>query len=305
MIREIHTNAWKVVLAVASACLIVFAYTFPVAAITPLPTPQPQPGSYGLEAVKKQPPPTVGATITTPGSGASFSSSPITVSGICPNELLVQIYNNGVMAGSVMCENGSFRLEVGLFPGINELSAMVYDWLDQAGPASNTVTVNYTDTNFAEFGQSITLTSAYGRRSATTGAELAWPLQLSGGTGPYAFSIDWSDGKSAELKSQSLAGLVTTEHTYKKAGIYPVNIKVTDVKGVSAFLQVTAVANGKVDSNTPANKSQATGKTQILWIPAAISLALLIPSFWLGRRSQLVSIRNKMLRERAVYNKQK
>ena len=84
-------------------------------AVTPLPIPDPQPGGFGLEAVKKQAPPTMGATITTPSSGASFSSSPITVNGLCPQGLLVQLYNNNVMVGSVMCDNGSFSIEVSLF----------------------------------------------------------------------------------------------------------------------------------------------------------------------------------------------
>ena len=302
MVHEIHFNAQRALLTIVGMCLLtLFVYpSLTATAITPLPTPDPKPGSFGLEATKKKPPPTVGATITTPGSGASFSTSPITVNGICPNDLLVQVYDNGVMVGSVMCKNGSFSLQVSLFAGANELSAMVYDELDQTGPVSNIVTVNYADTSFAEFGSLITLTSSYGRRSAPTGSQLDWPLQLSGGTGPYAFSIDWNDGRASELKSQSLAGLVTTSHTYKKAGIYQVNVKVSDVKGVSAFLQVIAVSNGKVDSNS-SNDTNTGATTKILWIPAAVSLALLIPSFWLGRRSQLVSLRNKMLKERDAY----
>jgi len=273
----------------------------PASAITPLPTPDAKPGTFGLEATKKQPPPSQGATITTPGNGAAFSTSPINVAGICPNDLLVQIYNNGVMVGSVMCKSSSFSLQVSLFAGVNELTAIVYDDLDQAGPTSNVVTVNYSDTNFAAFGAQITLTSSYGRRSAATGSELSWPLQLAGGTGPYAFSIDWGDGSSPELKSQALAGLVTITHTYKRAGIYQVNIKVTDVNGVTAFLQVIAVSNGKVDTATASGTSTTTPQARILWIPAAVALALLIPTYWLGRRSQLVTIRNKMLKERDTY----
>lgn len=276
------------------------------AAINQLPTPAPKPGSYGLEAVKRQPPPTTGASITTPGSGASYATSPITVNGICPNDLLVQIYNNGVMVGSVMCRGGSFSLQVSLFAGVNELSAIVYDDLEQAGPTSNIVTVTYTDTRFTAFGSLITLTSSYGRRSAPVGSQLTWPLQLSGGTGPYAFSIDWGDGSTAALKSQSLAGLVNIDHTYKRAGIYQVNVKVTDVNGVSAFLQLIAVSSGRVESSTasPASATQAAQTTRVLWLPALIALVLLLPAFWLGRRSQIVSLRNKMLKERDNYNKQ-
>ncbi|RYF29241.1 MAG: hypothetical protein EOO17_02090 [Chloroflexi bacterium] len=92
----------------------------------------------------------------------------------------MQILNNGVMVGSVMCSNGSFTLQVSLFAGTNELSALVYDDLDQAGPVSNIVTVTYNDTRFTAFGSLITLTSSYGRRSAAAGGPLSWPLQLSG-----------------------------------------------------------------------------------------------------------------------------
>ena len=288
--------------AVLMAVLVTLITAGATHAITPLETPDPKPGSFGVEATKKQPPPSRGATISTPGNGSSFSNSPITVSGICPTGLLVQVYNNNVMVGAAMCTNGSFRVQVGLFPGTNELTAIVYDDLGQAGPVSNTVRVTYRDTNLAAFGQAITLTSSYGRRSAAAGSQLSWPLQLSGGTGPYAFSIDWGDGGKAELKSQSLAGVVSIAHTYKKAGIYNVNITVTDANGVTAFLQVVAVASGQVDETAAATEEKtSSAKPQILWIPTVIALILLIPTYWLGKHSQLVIIRNKMLKERDSY----
>lgn len=303
MIGKIRQSAQWILPVIVGMVLLAVADSRGVSAITPLQTPSPMPGSYGLEATKKKPAPTQGATITTPGNGASFSTIPVTVNGICPNDLLVQVYDNGVMVGSVMCKNGSFSVQVSLFAGTNELTAIVYDEIDQTGPTSNTVTVNYTDTSFRAFGALITLTSSYGRRSAAAGAPLSWPLQLSGGTGPYAFSIDWGDGSAPELKSQAIGGVVTINHTYKKAGVYQVNIKVTDVNGVSAFLQVIAIANGKVDSAAAgAATGQSNGtsaeKVTVLWIPAAVTVAMLPPAFWLGRRSQVVSIRNKMLKER-------
>ena len=301
MEQKIHLSSqWVLPVIIGSCLLALVVFVRPTSAINAIPTPEPKPGSYGLEATKTQAPPTQGATITTPGNGASFSTSPITVNGICPTDLLVQVYNNNVMVGAVMCTNGSFSAQVSLFAGTNELSAIVYDTLDQAGPVSNIVTVNYNDTNFSAFGALITLTSSYGRRSAAAGTDLGWPLQLSGGTGPYAFSLDWGDGTPTELKSQSLAGVVSIAHTYKRAGIYQANIKVTDTNGVSAFLQVIAVSNGKVDTTSEAtNTAGDTTKPQVLWAPAAVALVLLLPSFWLGRRSQIVSLRNKMLKERS------
>jgi len=308
MVHKIHFSAqWALPMTIGVCLLALFVFARPVAAINQLPIPDPKPGSYGLEATKTQPPPKVGATITTPGNGASFTTSPITVNGICPNDLLVQVYDNSVMAGSVLCKGGSFSVQVSLFAGSNELSAIVYDDLEQAGPASAVVTVTYTDTRFSAFGALITLTSSYGRRSAPAGDVLTWPLQLSGGNGPYAFSTDWGDGIAAELKSQPFTGVVSLAHAYKKAGIYQVNVKVTDVNGVSAFLQVIALGNGKVDAssaNSSSADSAASGAastTKVLWVPALVSVVLLAPAFWLGRLSQLTSLRNKMLKDRDNY----
>ena len=300
MVGKIQISAqWVLPVIIGSCLLALFVFVKPSAALDALPTPEPKPGSYGLEATKTQPAPTQGATITTPGNGASFSTSPISVNGTCPTDLLVQIYNNDVMVGSVMCKNGSYTIQVSLFAGTNELTAIVYDTLDQAGPVSNKVTVNYNNTNFSSFGALITLTSSYGRRSAAAGTQLSWPVQLSGGTGPYAFSIDWGDGSATELKSQSLSGQVALAHTFKKAGIYQTNIKVTDVNDVSAFLQVIAVSNGQLDESSETSGATDTeNKTQVLWVPAVVALVLLLPAFWLGRKSQVVSIRNKMLKER-------
>lgn len=306
MKHKIRSSAqWVFPILVGGCLLALLAFVRPAQAITQIPTPPPQPGSYGLEATKPKAPPKVGATISTPGNGSSFSTSPITVNGICPTDLLVQVYDNGVMVGSVICKNGSFSMQVSLFAGKNELSAIVYDELDQPGPKSNIVTVTYTDTHFTAFGALVTLTSSYGRRSAATGSELGWPLQLSGGTGPYAFSIDWGDGTPMELKSQSFGGVVAIAHVYKKAGIYAVNVRATDVGGVSAFLQVVALASGKVDDVSAAKDSADTPPPAILWTPTIASMVLLLPAFWLGRQSQLVSLHNKMLKERDSYKQKK
>lgn len=314
MIQKIHFSAQWAFLATIGMCLLaLFVCVGPVGAINQIPDPSPIPGSYGIAATKTQPPPTQGATITTPGNGASFNTSPITVNGICPTGMLVQVYNNGVMVGAVMCASGSFSVQVSLFAGANELTAIVYDQLGQAGPTSNTVTVNYTDTSFKAFGQLITLTSTYGRRSAAANAQLQWPLQLSGGTGPYAFSIDWGDGTPAQLKSQAFAGVVNISHVYKKAGVYQISVRVTDANGLSAYLQLVAVANGKVDNsatpsapNTASGAGASTKPPQILWIPIIFLLLLLPTSYWLGRRSQNIILRNKLLRDRDKYeNEQK
>jgi hypothetical protein len=285
-------------------CLMAFGMSLQANAITPLPTPPPRAGSYGLEATKKQLPPTTSATISTPGNGASFSDSPITVAGLCTTGLLVQVYDNGVMVGAIDCKNGSFSLQVSLFTGQNDLTTIQYDDLEQAGPQGNTVTVTYNNANFSAFGALITLTSNYGRRAADPGSTLSWPLLLSGGTGPYAFSIDWGDGRKPDLKSQALAGEIDISHVYSQSGIYHVTVKVTDVNGVSAFLQLVAIANGKpsaTGSTSGSSKGGSTIVTKVIWWPAVVCLILLPLAYWTGRRSELVSLHRKLEKDMSDY----
>ena len=287
------------------AVVIALAAGSTVQAITPLPIPPPQSNSYGLEATKKQPPPSTAPTVSSPGNGASYSTSPITVSGVCTTDLLVQVYNNGVLAGAMICKGGSYSVQVSLFTGTNEITAIQYDELDQASPVSNTVTVTFNNgTAATAFSAQMTLTSNYGRRAANPGSSLVWPLILSGGTGPYAFSIDWGDGSAAELKSQSLSGIVNINHTYKQSGLYRVMVKVTDVNGQTAFLQLVAVANGtpKTETNaSAADGNKTTVVNKVMWIPTVLIFALMLPTYWLGRRSMLISLRRKMEKDMEKY----
>jgi hypothetical protein len=292
-------GTYSLVIGVLAALLI----TAPAHALNPTPIPTPKSSSYGLEATKTQSPPETPPTISTPGSGASYGTSPITVSGVCQTDLLVQVYNNGVLAGSIICTNGSYTLQVTLYLGQNDLTAFQYDDLEQASPISNSVSVTYTSPSLAAFGTSITLTSNYGRRAANPGSTLTWPLILAGGSGPYAFSIDWGDGTSPELKSQPLPGEINISHVYKQAGLYKVTVKVTDVNGVSAFIQLTAVANGQPAATTASDSknTSTTYVTKVMWFPAVIVALLLLPTYWIGRRSQLVTLHRKLEKEMAEY----
>lgn len=260
--------------------------------------------SFGVEMTIPSPPPTQGATITTPSNGQSFSELPVRVSGICPQDLLVKILVNDVMAGSAFCTDGTFSLDVSLYTGQNDIQARVYDNLDQEGPVSNTVSVSFNNAQFSAFGTLITLTSNFARRAAAPGATLTWPLQLSGGSGPYALSINWGDGTPLELKSQSFAGAFDISHIYKNPGVYQVVIRVSDTNGVSAFLQVTAVATGSPTAGVTVDKDSGTGgitKTILLWQPAIILLLLAIPAFWLGRRYELSELRKQIERDAEKY----
>ncbi|HVW23229.1 MAG TPA: PKD domain-containing protein [Candidatus Saccharimonadales bacterium] len=255
-------------------------------------------GSIGLQGEISQAAPTQGATITVPSNGATFSSLPITVSGLCPSNLLIKIFSNNVFVGSTFCSNGSYSLKVDLFNGQNQLVARDYDSLDQAGPDSNTVNVTFNDVQFAEFGTHVQLTSNFAERGAPPNQELDWPIILSGGNGPYAISVDWGDGSPTTLFSQAASGTFTIRHTYKSSGIYTVIVKATDKNNGTAFLQLIAVASGAKQSNAKGGTASSLTKVKILWWPALLMVPLILATFWVGRRYELYVLRKQLEKER-------
>ncbi len=267
------------------------------------PAPGPSDESVGVEGRIPSAPPTQAATIIAPANGQSSTTIPVTITGSCPAGSLVKVFSNDIFVGSTTCANGSYSLQISLFTGRNDIIARVYDALDQAGPDSRTITINYSDGQFAQFGSQVLLTSQFARRASNLGVALDWPIILSSGVGPYAVSVDWGDGTPAELKSQPFAGVVTLSHTYKQAGVYRVIFKVVDANGSSAFLQVIAVVNGEGgidkstgDDTTTPSQTVIT-KTELMWQPIAALIALAPISFWLGRRFELASLRKRIERE--------
>lgn len=258
----------------------------------------PQSGSQGVQGTVTGPAPRTAPTIATPSPGQTFTSIPITVSGLCQNGLLVKVFSNNVFVGSVMCSGGSYSLKIDLFSGRNDLIVKQFDALDQASPASTTVTVTYTSAQFAQFGTTVTLTSNYAKRGANPGATLTWPIILSGGVGPYAISVDWGDGSPEQLISQQYPGTINLSHVYQTAGTYNVLIKATDKNGTTAYLQLVAVANGNAvqQNSTTAGSAQKnnTPQPQIIWWPSVISIFVSVVTFWLGRRYELAALRKRL-----------
>lgn len=253
-----------------------------------------QSGSTGISGTVAAPPPKQAPTIDVPRSGQDFNNLPITVSGLCPANTLVEIYKNNVFAGSTPCQNGSYNLQVDLFDGRNDLIARAYDNLNQASPDSNTVTVNYASAVPIP-GPRITLTTQFAKRGADPGAILTWPLTLSGGGGPYAISVDWGDKSNADLISRLAPGNFDIQHTYADPGVYKVTVKATDAGGNAAFLQLVAIANGPIKQNgTGAGSSTFTVQTKIVLWPLIVLFVLMVAAYWIGKRHQIESIRNRL-----------
>lgn len=282
----------------AVACLFVLAFGF-VALLAPYAEGATESGSVGLEGTVSAPPPTTAAVISFPRDGAVINDLPVTVTGICTTGLLVKLFKNNVFAGSGQCTNGSFSIQIDLFSGANELIARVYDDLDQAGPDSNIVTVTFPTAGFNQ-GTRVSLTSSFAKRGANPTQKLSWPITLTGGTGPYALSVDWGDGKTADIISQAFPGTFNIEHIYDSPGVYNVVVRAVDKNGNVAFLQLVAVANGPLSQSSAkaseGGSSNEPGKTttKILWQPAAISIPLIVSTFYLGRKYELYTLRRRL-----------
>jgi hypothetical protein len=257
-------------------------------------------GSTGVQGTVSAPPPQLAPIISIPANGSSYSSLPVTVGGICDGDLLVKLFKNGVFAGAAQCQNGSFSMSIDLFNGQNELVARQYDLLDQESPPSATVRVSYSDSApNSTAAERVTLATNFAKRGSNPGEALVWPFSISGGSAPYAISIDWGDSETS-LQTVIAPGNFSIEHIYKNPGAYTVIVKAVDSAGRTAYLQVVAIANGPLSQEgvNGASSSGATEKvvtqTRLLWQPAAILIPLIIVTFWLGKRYAIYRIRRKI-----------
>ena len=281
-----------------SIAAIIVAVSLPLAshayAIT-----NPQNNGVGLQCEVAAPAPTVAASIVSPANGANFTAVPITLTGSCPANTLVKIFKNGVFGGAVACQAGAYSIQVDLFSGQNELKATVYDSLNQAGPDSKTVTVNYSNSVAnPTLSSLVTLTSNFGQRGANPKQELNWPIIISGGSAPYAVSVDWGDLTPADVYSQTAVGQFTIKHTYQQAGLFKVLIKAVDQNGVSAFLQLSGVANGQVVQSSVAGASttKTPSVSSVTWQVFAFSFSAIIVTFWLGGGFGTKTVKSKLQR---------
>jgi hypothetical protein len=295
--KKIFINKRKMTILASIASVLFFCASY-----MPMPNAlaaqQSNSGAMGIEGEIPSTPPTTAPSISIPRNGQVFTNIPITVSGTCSKDYLVEIFKNNVFAGSVVCRHGSYSLQIDLFDGQNDILARHYDSLNQAGPDSPVVTVTFNNT-VANNGSRPTITSSFAKRGADPGDSLEWPITLSGGTGPYAISVDWGDKSTEELISRSTPGQFNVNHVFAQSGIYNVTVKVTDANGASAFLQVVGISNGPIQQTSSASTgSSPTPKSErvIIWWPMLVLLALIIIAFWLGKRHQLAVIRGRLHR---------
>ncbi|HUD06484.1 MAG TPA: hypothetical protein VMR34_01220 [Candidatus Saccharimonadales bacterium] len=261
-----------------------------------------------------------GATITSPINGANLTQTPIEVSGYCPNNSYINLYNNGVFAGTALCQSGVFQIEVDLFTGDNILIAQDYNFTDQAGPTTPSVQVTYkqstngTTQSSAPSSSTTTpnsvnvpkvlpllLTSSFHYQTFAIGSPFSWQLDLQGGNPPFKVMINWGDGKTTNMTFNS-DSVFTITHSYIEAGYFPIRVFATDSEGGHYMMQLSALIRspgsagilnstggpitGSTINNTPSTGVEGflVDSKNWLWLawPTLIIVTLMMVGFWLG-----------------------
>lgn len=293
-----HTSYIPLGLVLMVVGLALIAYTASAA------SPGPEAGSIGLTGTVVDKPPKVAATINSPEDQRRFSISPVIVSGTCPANTLVELFKNDIFAGSTPCTtDGAYSLEVDLLIGQNLLIARVFDALNQAGPDSNQITVFYDAlppqagaATLLDFGGAqLLLNTDAVFRGVFPEQELTVPLDIIGGTPPYAINVQWGDSTN-KIVSRSNNATFNVGHTYVKAGTYQIALQATDALGRVAFLTVASIVNGQPSVASIANASaNTTNKLLVLW-PLYAGVFATVASFWLGeRREKQILSKNRPL----------
>jgi hypothetical protein len=283
-----HTSYIPLGLVLLVVGLALIAYTASAA------SPGPEAGSIGLAGTVLGKPPKVAATIDNPKDKQRFSISPVVFSGTCPVNTLVELFKNDIFAGSTPCANdGKYSLEVDLLIGQNLMIARVYDALNQPGPDSNEVIVFY-DALPPQAGAAAMLDFGGAQLLLNTDAvfrgvfpeqELTVPLDIIGGTPPYAVNIQWGDSTNKVIVRSSNTSF-NIGHTYVKAGTFQIGIQATDALGRVAFLTVASIVNGQPSVATIANASASTTNKLLLLWPLYAGVFAAVASFWLGERRE-------------------
>lgn len=271
---------------------------------------------YSVSAVVAAPPLTEGAVITSPKSNQTLTAKPITVSGTCPNTSYVKLFRNGAFSGVAICNNGTFQMTTDLFTGANDLQAQAFNITDQAGPQTAIVHVTYqlpatpktqksvaasssTTTPVASTGSQlpVLIQGDYHFNVATTNSAYSIVLKYQYSAPPVDTKVNWGDGSTSHLVVPTNDSF-KIQHTYKDQGYYPITVTGTDAEDRTVEMQLVALVK---KPGAPATKgsilpvqsgSGGNGLSKFKWLlyawPAYVTVAVMIFSFWLGERRELL-----------------
>jgi len=249
-------------------------------------------------------------SVTPQGQAITYVDQPtVRLTGVCPKNSYIKFYDNGVFVGVTMCiGDPTFSIDIPLSAGLNSIVAKVYNSTDSGGPISLPILIFYGAKPGAAHVSTLErflITSDFRYRAVRPGDAFEWTFNIIGGSAKYNLNVTWGDNRSTQL-TKSKAGLFSVQHVYKKAGgyngYYPIKVTATDAQGRAGFLQVMAlVTSNKVlpMPTIPGNSFTgflSNGKFDhwlgVAW-PAYGIVGLMLVSFWLGERQELIHLMRK------------
>lgn len=209
--------------------------------------------TYTVTATVPAPMPAGVPEITSPTDGMTISGDSVNVSGTCPvitPAIIVAIYRDSTLIGSTECRaDGAFFVAVPLAYGANVLTATVVTITGGIGGTSAPVTVTHPQPviptiggqsvgQLADMALPIHITSPDKFVLLGPDGSAAWHGSISGGTPPYAVSIEWGDGETDKHTITDHAERLYT-HRYGTLHPYSITVRVTDARdGTSTFRTV-------------------------------------------------------------------
>lgn len=276
--------------------------------------------SYDVTASVPFPVPSVAAKIDQSFSNSTKSADLLQIFGTCQSispYSIVSIFRGSSLLGSVNCEsNGTFRLNINLLEGANNLIARTSNISNVYGPDSDPVNINYvqppqtsTNSNTSQNNETqsntssdLTISTPSPIEIINDNKEVSVDIVVSGGKNPYKLVIVWGDG-TTDSKDIQEEGTYRFTHKYQKEGIYKALARVTDFFGITKtyqFVLASHATNNVSKNSNPLSQSgtdKSTKDQNIFnkWIwPEVIFLQILLVllAYWYGFRR-----RNKKVEE--------
>jgi len=271
--------------------------------------------SYIVTAKVSAPLVTMPAVITSFHDQDHTGDPVATISGTCSSQTAyVTVTIDNTPVGTSDCSSSFFAVKVTLQPGANNLQAIAYNSTDDQGPTNPPITVFYdvavapsrstissrtlidNPTQSAPAISALTLMNNYRYQVHRPGELWRWDIQISGGTPPYALTVNWGDGLS--LPDETVEPATSITHMFSQAGIYHITVTASDTGGRSASLQLLAIVQPY-----PAVPSVISNLLQdvrtYLWViwPTYAVVALMVTSFWLGESQGVaVAVKSQLIR---------
>lgn len=303
LVHHRHTSYGALITLVAMAVVPIFMMSREVATAAPEDSVTTE---YSTYAVVPAPIPQDPPAINLPSLGTVFASpEPVSVSGSCPNDTLIKVFKNDVMAGTVFCQNGRFSINIDLFHGPNALVARAYNANNISGPDSTVVTVRRdvaaqgVDQNLAIAGlKKFAITADGPYTGVNVGQKLVLRLSLSEGQAPYAVSVSWGDGKT-DLVSRTQPGGFEVSHVYGEPGSgskssHDITVLATDQSGTKSFIHLETIVNGDKPGVVGTIKAGYNWSSMLktAWQVVLVT-TLIVISFWLGERREAFVLKRR------------